>query len=223
MKPHPVIRILALVFLGAGLFQLGLKALSLVFALLLLMSAIRGREALLGLRKALKRIRWLLLSIVIIYLWVAPQTGTDSGFLPANADIVLALKRAGILAVLVAAVELLRQTTPAEYTASAIAMLISPLRMLGVDTTRFAKRMALTLEAVPATSELVVRAAGETTIKKGSLAGWAEAAARLIGGIETRKDGQVTDIQLPELGAPLMLDWLLLAMIALSTFGLTRL
>jgi energy-coupling factor transport system permease protein len=171
MKPHPVIRILALVFLGAGLFQLGLKALSLVFALLLLMSAIRGREALLGLRKALKRIRWLLLSIVIIYLWVAPQTGTDSGFLPANADIVLALKRAGILAVLVAAVELLRQTTPAEYTASAIAMLISPLRMLGVDTTRFAKRMALTLEAVPATSELVVRAAGETTIKKGSLAG----------------------------------------------------
>jgi hypothetical protein len=215
MKPHPVIRILALVFLGAGLFQLGLKALSLVFALLLLMSAIRGREALLGLRKALKRIRWLLLSIVIM--------GTDSGFLPANADIVLALKRAGILAVLVAAVELLRQTTPAEYTASAIAMLISPLRMLGVDTTRFAKRMALTLEAVPATSELVVRAAGETTIKKGSLAGWAEAAARLIGDIETRKDGQVTDIQLPKLGAPLMLDWLLLAMIALSTLGLTRL
>jgi hypothetical protein len=221
-QPHPVIRILALIFMGAGLFQFSLTALILVFAALLSLTAVRGRQALQGLRKALKRIRWLLLSIVIIYLWVAPEPDSGGGILPAATDIVLAVKRAGILAVLVTAVELLRQTTPAEYTASAIAGLISPLKSVGIDTTRFATRMALTLEAVPATSDLVIKAAGKTTIKKRSLTGWAEAAARLIQDIEARGNRSSSVAQLPELGAPNALDWLILVVVALATFGLTR-
>ena len=223
IQPHPVIRIQALVFLGAGLFQFSLTALIAIFAILLGLTAARGQQALQGLHKALRRIRWLLLSIVIIYLWVAPQPDSTGGLIPATRDIALALKRAGILAVLVTAVELLRQTTPAEYTASAIAMLISPLRSLGIDTTRFATRMALTLEAVPATSDVVIRAASKTTIKKRSLTGWAEAAARLIQDIETRGDGSTSAVHLPELGIPKALDWLILFAVALAVFGLTRL
>ena len=222
MKPHPAIRILALVCLGAGLFQFSLTALLVVFVVLVGLTATRGGQALQGLRKALRRIRWLLLSIVIIYLWVAPQPGSSGGLIPATGDIVLALKKAGILAVLVAAVELLRQTTPARYTASAIAMLISPLRGLGIDTTRFATRMALTLEAVPATSELVIKAAGKTTIKKRNLTGWAEAAARLIRDIETSDDQGSPDVQLPALGIPKVSDWLILFAVAMAIFGLTR-
>jgi len=221
-KPHPAIRVLALIFLGAGLFQFSLTALIVVFAVLLGLTFARGRQALQGLRKALKRIRWLLLSIVIIYLWVAPQNAASGGILPAIPDIVLAVKRAGILAVLVAAVELLRQTTPAVYTASAIASLISPLKSLGVDTNRFATRMALTLEAVPATSDVVVKAAGKTTIKKRSLTGWAEAAASLIQEIEARGNPSSSSTQLPALGAPSALDWLVLVVVALATVVLTR-
>jgi energy-coupling factor transport system permease protein len=221
-RPHPVVRILALVILGAGLFQFSLTALIIVFATLLGLTAARGQQALRGLHKALRRIRWLLLSIVIIYLWVAPQPDSAGGLIPATGDIVLALKRAGILAVLVTAVELLRQTTPAGYTAAAVALLISPLRIVGIDTTRFATRMALTLEAVPATSEVVIKAAGETTIKKLSLTGWAEAAARLIQDIETRGDDSTSTVRLPALATPTALDWLILLAVALATFSLTR-
>lgn len=213
-------RVLALLFLGAGLFQFSLTALGLVWLFLIAATAYRGHEALSGLRRALRRIRWLLLSIALIYLWIAPEADTGGGWLPSMTDTLLALRRVGILVVLVTAVELLRQTTRAEYTAAAIAALISPLRWLGIETQRFARRMALTLEAVPVASEVVGRAAGDTTIKKRSLAGWGAAAARLIRDIETRGLAGTGGIQLPVLGYPRASDWLVLTLVVAASVAL---
>lgn len=222
MRPHPAIRVLAIAVLGASLFQFSLPALIAVLVALILLTAARGKAALDSLRRAVRRIRWLLLSIVVIYLWVAPEPAPGAGaWLPAAADFALALRRAGVLVVLVAAVELLRQTTHATETAAAIAMLISPLERLGVDTHRFARRMALTLEAVPATSELVSRAAGGATIKRRHLAGWADAAAGLIREIETETASVGDSAHLPALGAIGLEDWLTLALVVLAAAGLS--
>lgn len=221
---HPAIRLLALITLGVFLFRYELPALALVFGLLVAATALGGREALEGLRRALKRIRWLLLSIVIIYLWVAPEPSSGGGAaLPSLGDLVLALRRAGVLVVLVAAVELLRQTTPVPRTAAAIAQVLTPLGWLGVDTRRFATRVALTLEAVPATAEVVGKAAGGVTIKKRQLAGWAEAAAALIHTIEDDAPRGSSSATLPTLGRPGVFDCLILIAVVAALFGLTLL
>jgi hypothetical protein len=222
--PHPAVRLLALIALGVFLFRYQVVALAVVFLLLAALIARGGSEALAGLGRALRRIRWLLVSIVVIYLWVAPEpSGTGSWAIPGWADIDLALRRAGVLVVLVAAVELLRQTTPAPRTAAAIAQILRPLTLVGLNVRRFAARVALTLEAVPATAEIVGRAAGETTIKKGQLRGWAETAAALILEIEQEAPSGPGDASLPELGPPALSDWCLLAGVVALLYALTLL
>jgi hypothetical protein len=47
--------------------------------------------------------------------------------------------------------------------AAGLVMLLSPLARVGVDTGVFARRLALTLEAVPLTAERVAHAAGGTS------------------------------------------------------------
>ena len=220
--PHPAVRLLALLALGAFLFRYQVVALAVIFLLLVALIARGGGEALTGLRRALRRIRWLLLSIVIIYLWIAPEPSATGGWaIPGWADVDLALRRAGVLVVLVAAVELLRQTTPAPRTAAAIAQILRPLTLVGLDVRRFAARVALTLEAVPATAEIVGRAAGGATIKKGQLRGWAETAAALILEIEQEAPSAPGDASLPALGPPALSDWILLAGVVAMLYALT--
>ena len=221
--PHPAVRLLALIVLGVCLFRFSLPALAAAFGLRPAATPLSGgRDALRALRTALRRIRWLLLSSVIIYLWDAPEPTGGGWARPSAADIALALRRAGVLIVLVAAVELLRQTTPVPRTAAAIVQVLSPLAWAGVDTARFASRVALTLEAVPATAETVTRAAGGVTIKQRQLRGWAEAAAALIRDIEERAPREADPAALPALGAPAVVDWLLLAAVAAILVALSQ-
>jgi energy-coupling factor transport system permease protein len=221
---HPAIRLLALVALGACLFRYRVPALILVFVLLAAAIARGGADGLAGLGRALRRIRWLLLSIVVIYLWIAPEHSGRGGWaMPSLSDLELALRRAGVLVVLVAAVEWLRQTTPAAQTAAAIAQILGPLSRAGLDVDRFAARVALTLEAVPATAEVVGRAAGGVTIKKRQLGGWAEAAAALIREIETEAPAGHEAAALPVLGRPRLADWFVLAATVAVLYGLSLL
>lgn len=221
---HPAMRLLALVVLGACLFRYQLPALAAVLAVLVAAIARGGRPALAGLGRALRRIRWLLLSIVVIYLWVAPEHSAAGGrALPSWTELDLALRRAGVLVVLVAAVELLRQSTPPARTAAAIAQVLTPLAWAGVDVQRFATRLALTLDAVPATADVVARAAGTVTIKQGHLRGWAEAAAALIRDIEETGAAGHAQAALPAIGRPRLRDWLLLMAVAVALTGLTQL
>lgn len=209
---HPAFRILLLVALAAMLFRYSLAALVVVEALLLAAAAAGGLDHLQGIRRSLRRIRWLLVSIAVIYLWVAPEP-TAAGrawYLPSQADLVLALRRAGVLVVLVTAVELLKRHTPAAVTAAGLVALLRPLAWLGMDTAGLARRIALTLDAVPATAERVAAAAARHRIRRG-LAGWGEAAATLIRDIEAGAAAAPARAELPDTGWPRPRDWLLLA------------
>jgi energy-coupling factor transporter transmembrane protein EcfT len=196
------------VALAAMLFRYSLVAMTLALALLLTAAAALGGDALRGVLKALRRIRWLLLSIAVIYLWIAPEPAADGAawLLPTWTDLDLALRRTGVLVVLVTAVELLRRLTPASQMAAALVMLLSPLARLGVDTGVFARRLALTLEAVPLTAERVAHAAAGRRIRRG-VAGWGEAAAGLIRDIESGAAGAPGDAALPRLRRPRAADW----------------
>jgi hypothetical protein len=208
---HPAFRILLLLVLAGMLFRYSLGAMALVLAALLLAAALSGADTLRGILKSLRRIRWLLLSIVVIYLWVAPEPAVDGRpwYLPDWRDLEVALRRSGVLLVLVSAVELLRRRTAVPRIAAGLVMLLSPLARVGIDTGVFARRLALTLEAVPLTAERVAHAAGRRRITRG-IAGWGEAAAALVREIESGAAGAPRDAALPELPRPGIKDWLLL-------------
>lgn len=209
---HPAFRILLLLVLAGLLFRYSLPAMSLVLGVLLFGAAWVGRDALKGILKSLRRIRWLLLSIVVIYLWVAPEPSIAGRpwYLPSLAELALALQRSGVLVVLVVAVELLRRLTPVPQLAAGLVMLLSPLARAGVDTQVFARRLALTLDAVPLTAERVAHAAAGHRIQRG-VAGWGEAAAGLVADIERGAVEAQAGAMLPDPGRPGLRDWLLLA------------
>jgi energy-coupling factor transporter transmembrane protein EcfT len=209
---HPAFRVLLLVALASMLFRYSLAGLGLVLAVLWLSAATWSRETLLGVFRALRRIRWLLVSIVVIYLWVAPEPAAAGRpwYLPSPTDLATALQRAAILVALVSAVELLRRRTPPSDIAAGLVMLLAPLARLGMDTRVFARRLALTLEAVPLTAERVAAAAATHRIRRG-LVGWGEAAAGLVRDIETGAAHTPADAALPALQRPAPRDWLLLS------------
>jgi len=222
MSLHPVLRLVLLLALGASLFRYSLVGQISVLVLLVLLISRGGREGLTRLLKSLRRIRWLLLSIALIYLVVAPEPrpGADWAW-PTAAEWSLALRRAGVLVILVSAVEWLRQTTPAALTASAIAALLKPMRRIGFHPDRFALRTAMTLDAVPRTAEVVAQAAGRAGIKPRQFGGWADAAARLIEDIESGHGAVVTPAELPPVGRVNAADMLLFALALGLILGLT--
>lgn len=207
---HPAFRILLLLVLAAMLFRYSLAAIGLVLGLLLLGALLAGKDTLHGILKALRRIRWLLLSIVVIYLWIAPEPGLADrpAYLPAWHDLDTALRRSGVLVVLVTAVELLRRRTTVAEMAAGLVMLLTPLARLGIDTGVFARRLALTLEAVPLTIERVARAAAGP--RRPGVAGLGDVAARLVSDIETGVAAIPHETTLPRLDRPQTRDWLLL-------------
>lgn len=210
MEFPPVFRLAALIALGALIFRYSLTAQCCLAGGLLLVATARGSDSLRQMFRALRRIRWLLLSLAVIYLFVAPEPDVSgqATLLPSWADIELALRRAGVLVLLVAAVELMRQTTPADQLAAAVRQLLRPLDWIGVDTGKFARRMALTLDAVPRTAEAVAAAAGRVGIRGRDLGGWAEAAAELVRAIEDGATHTRVGAQLPPLSPPTGPDWL---------------
>lgn len=222
MRFPPVFRLVSLLVLGAVVFRYSLAAQLCLAIVLGIFAATRGGDSLTSIYRALRRIRWLLLSLAVIYLLVAPEPDLAGGsrFLPGWSDLELALRRAGVLVLLVAAVELMRQTTPAPQIASAIGLLLSPFRRAGVDTERFSRRVALTLEAVPGTAEAVAAAAGRAGIRARDLSGWSEAAAELVRNIEQGATHTPPEAALPAPPSPSIADWVALLIISLFVTGL---
>lgn len=220
----PVFRLIALIALGSVVFRYGLLDQLLVLAVLCAIAVRRGRESLDLIWRALRRIRWLLLSLAVIYLLVAPEPEVSAiAFLPGWSDIELALRRAGVLVLLVTAVELMRQTTPAPEIAGGIAVLLAPLSVLGLDTGRLSRRIALTLDAVPRTAELVTEAAGRAGIRGRDFGGWSSAAAELVREIEETAERSPAHADLPKQPTPDITDWLILGLVLVFLLGLLRL
>ena len=208
--------------LGGVVFRYTLGDQLIVAACLFGLATFRGQDSLAMIWRALRRIRWLLLSLAVIYLLVAPEPKVSGTFLPDWPDVELALRRAGVLVLLVAAVELMRQTTPAPHIAAALSVLLSPLAALGLNTTRVSRRIALTLDAVPRTAEVVAEAAGRAGIRGRDFGGWARAAADLVRDIEDRARGSIHPAELPAQPRPTLLDWLMLITILILIVGLLR-
>lgn len=147
---HPVIRIvcyliLALFLARANAAQLLFSALGL--ALLLLVT--RPPQFVRRLGRALYRLKWLFLSIMVLYLWLTPGEMPAAGTVGAGlSGLRMGLMRVAVLVMLIWNVLFAISGLSREQLLGAIYYLLQPLRILQMPVERFALRLALTLQAV---------------------------------------------------------------------------
>lgn len=142
-RPHPASLILLWLALLVTVSARSGAALMLVFLALSVFACVNaGRH----LQRLLRRSRWLLLTLFIVFVWMTP--GTPLFFMPGASveGMRLAIEHIVHLLLALAALALILQAlTPVELVAG-MHSLLAPLSWLGVSRNRIAVRLMLTLE-----------------------------------------------------------------------------
>lgn len=155
---HPYTRILLLLMLAVLVQFLPFVALLLAGVLLSAVAFVRYPE---HLHKMLRRTRWLLLTLLLVFAFTTPGEYLKNwplAIAPTYEGIFAGVLQAGRLVIILAGLALLMGTTSRESLMSGIHILLWPMRLIGISTERFTARLWLTLhyfELAP------VKAAGE--------------------------------------------------------------
>ena len=181
-------------------------------ALLLLLYVLAGSPSPATFLLMVKRLRWLLLAILLVYGWWTPGDSLWPGaasLSPTIDGLYLGLLRVMALLAIVAAVHLLLQSTPREELLPAIMQLIRPLCTHRMRE-RIAVRTLLSIEAVPQVQSLasdVLREHPVTTRKFTSIA----RSSRLLYKNVLDKAAHAGDtlIEVNELASPPWWQWII--------------
>lgn len=160
---HPLIRILCFLVFAAWLAWGDLQRLLFGAALLAVLYALVAPASIRAGGAMVRRLRWLLVSLLIVYGWFTPGrplAGLDAGALlapliPTVEGLAEGVVRCAALVVIVLAVNLLLRTTSREQLLGAIHGLARPLALFGLSRERLALRMVLVMDAVEEVRGLV--------------------------------------------------------------------
>ena len=147
---HPVIKIVSFLVFGAAISmgngQVLLAGISLVLPLYLFGNKIHFH----GVLRMLKRLKWLFISILIVYLFFTPGQLLWPGVVwsPTLEGLTQGLLRVAVLVLLVAAVNFLISSTEQDDFLSAVLWCLRPLSFVGLPHERLAVRITLTLDEV---------------------------------------------------------------------------
>jgi len=211
---HPVIRIVSFVIFTVFLALGAVGNILIVAAVMALLYIRLGEPAWQAAWRMLCRMRWLFLSIAVIYFWLTPGTPLFNGgaalapWLPTGEGIWQGGLRIASLVLMVMAASLLLHLTPRDQMLAALHWLLKPLGMLGVPYERFAVRSALTLEAVAQVQGYVrdVLATIPATTKPVARIG-AVAASTFTIVIQEAEVASCGVIEMPALRSPAVLQW----------------
>ncbi len=225
---HPVIRIAVFIILAGGLSLGSAHALLLALSLVTVTYGITTHISLSPALKMLRRMRWLFLSLLIIYCWFTPEPlyqGEISeemlpfalpvsmlAWLPPLAGLQEASIRIGSLVTIILAVNLLLQNTPREHLMGAIHWWMQPLRYTGIAHNHLAIRMALVLETVPKV-QLLINQALETQQHNANahdpiLTRTSQIASTLYQSVLTQAEQQVCyTMEIPTITSPPAWQW----------------
>lgn len=206
---QPLTRLLALLIVAPALSSLALLDLAGLGVLIVAGYACSQPAALSRVVFGLRRLKWLLLGIVVLYLGFTPGEPL-SPWTPGltHEGLHEGLRRILVLVCLLAAVYWLLAVTPTPQLVAALDQLLWPLRILGLATDRVTRRIALTLSAIDQVE------ARYRMLKAQGLGGMSLAAAWLHA-IET--DPPQGTVTLPGAALPRIREWLLLAALLLLT------
>lgn len=211
---RPLTRLLMLLVIAPMLSSLALMDLSVLAAALMGGYLLTDATALQRLRFGVLRLRWLLLSIGVLYLGFTPGEPL-SVWTPGLSweGLWEGSRRILVLITLLAAVYWLLVTTPVPQLVAAMDQLMRPLQWLGVPTQRVTARIALTLAAVDGVE------ARYRKLKASGLKGLALAAAWIDDIEQTPPEVTHVAVTLPW---PRAWEWLLLALMLAAAFAWPR-
>lgn len=150
---HPSIKIICLLALAIAVHALGYKALSGI-ACVLLAALVYYRA--IGFLRLLKRLRWLLLSLLLIFAFNTPGEYLQPwpfDFAPTYEGVQAGVLQASRLCMMLAGLSLLSATTNREALMAGFFLLLYPLKYLRLSPERFAARLWLTLHYVEQSPE----------------------------------------------------------------------
>lgn len=210
---HPVIRLACFLVFAAFLTREG--APGLVFAAVLLgaLFVVAGGAGLGASARMLRRLRWLFMSLLVVYLWFTPGTPiagpADSPWVPTWQGATQGTERIAALVLIVLAVNLLIARTARPKLLAAIHWVSYPLRFFGCSRDRFALRLVLAMEAVAMLQPLLAaRRALLRHSTKSIVARLGDAAAELFGETLRRaEEAPCTPHVVPALAAPVWWQW----------------
>lgn len=196
---HPVFRVICFVIFSLFLALSGLAQLGMATFTVFVIYATTANCNIPGLFKMLRRMRWFLLSIVLIYAWLTPGMplfgeAFDSSWQPSVEGLWQGGQRLLALILIVAAVHWLLLVTSREQLVAALYWLGAPLQMLGLPRERFAVRLALTLGRVADVQKLVAGQIEQTDVDKGDIKSYAAVAAGLVAGVVRQADQSKCDV-----------------------------
>lgn len=149
---HPIIRIASFLVIAISLAQINQQKLITAAIILLLLFFIQPSfHVIRQTVKLIFRLRWLFISIFIIYAWFTPGLlliPEWGGFSPYKEGTVMGLIRIAALIIILSALSLLVLNQSRNEMISAIYWYCRPLRLLGVSQERLAARLILTMESV---------------------------------------------------------------------------
>ena len=147
---HPIIRIICLLLL-AGFIASGKLHFVLAAALLLASVYLIAKLSVSQFWQMMLRMRWFLISIIVVYFWFTPGRAfspelANNLWIPSIDGVEQGLLRVACLALIVAAVSAVLQSTTRDQLVAAIFSLVSWTRYIRLQPERLAVRISLTLE-----------------------------------------------------------------------------
>jgi len=145
---HPLVRILGLISFAIVLQLVKWQILLIMGAGLAVLLIWRGAAIYVSM---LRRSRWLMLSILLIYAFATPGeyvAALPDWVAPTHEGLTAGVTQMGRLAVMLAALSLLLATSRREEIMAGIYLLLQPLRLIGFEPARFSARLWLTLHYV---------------------------------------------------------------------------
>ncbi len=199
---HPIIRLSLFLTFTLGLTLSRELSYILPWSLPLLLLYRRYLDAA-ALAQPLWRLRWLFLSLLVFSLFFPPAGDMSAG-------LKFGLTHVLILALVVLAARLLLALSSLEELIAALDWLLSPLRLLGIPTTRFSLRLVLVLDTVQAMRQVYKGLAdNREPSPRGRLDYLSQQATRLF--LHAAHQGEtcpLQELELPRTQAPPFRQWL---------------
>lgn len=189
------------------------RILILTIALILLVS-LKGKIYWQAVWQMSWRMKWLWLSLLILYGWFIPGSPVfftnriPLAFIPSSEGIVLGSLRALVLFNIITAVVLLIKSTSKEALIVSIMWLMTPLKLLKIDTGIFAARLVLTMERVTDTEMEIKKSLQENANTASYLQRGIDVIARFLIAVEQQASKSPdVKISLPFIAMPRLAQW----------------
>lgn len=208
---HPVIAIVSTLVV-LGFLARGGAAILIAVTGLLLLAYLGLQPALAGARRMLRQLRWLFLSILVLYLWFTPGEPLIpvlGALAPSQAGLAAGLERVLVLVLMVLTVNLLLVHYGPDALCGGIYWLLAPATRIGVPAERIALRLSLTLEAVTRVRDRIAAARGSAEAREsGRLARIGAVAVSLYRSVlADARASPVTEREIGLLGRPPLWQW----------------